>query len=238
MASRWNPQLLKKEKIAANAWKFIFVRPSEFNFLAGQYVRIFDPIVGRQVFRDFTISSSPHQEGTFELTIEEGISDYKKHLFAIPIGSDVLMDAPLGRFVLQDLKRPYVFLAGGVGIAPFYSMIQYLVEEKIHIPLTIFASFSTVEHVLYFNELKELAEQHLQLQVVYTISQPEKSKLQWNSHTGRISKNVIGQYVGDLNKVDYMIAGSPSFVSSMETLLLEMNVGLGQIKTDIFLGFN
>src|SRR5579872_7472941 len=102
MSLRYPLKLLKKEKIAGNAWQFTLERPKDFVFLAGQYVRIFDPVVGESVFRDFTIASSPFDRKRLTLIVKEGISEYKKHLFALEVGQALFVEAPLGRFVIQD----------------------------------------------------------------------------------------------------------------------------------------
>ena len=237
--SKYTVRLLDKEKIAQNVWKFTFTRPGSLDFVPGQYVRIFHPESEEKIFRDFSFSSSPSEIDTFSLTIKEGRSEYKKMLFSLPLQSDVPIEAPMGRFYLQEgEKKPLVFIAGGVGIAPFYSMIVNILQKHEGLPMTLFASFSTVEDVLFFNELKKIEEAHENIQIIYTITQPQKSYLQWNAHTGRISEDLIRKYVQHLSADQFLLCGSPSFVSDMENLLLKMDVSPEQLRTEIFLGFN
>lgn len=239
MALRYTLTLLAKEKIASNAWAFTLEQPEGFEFKPGQYIRIYDPIAGESVFRDFTIASSPFEKRHMLLIIKEGISEYKKHLFSVTIGEKLLVDAPLGRFYLQEEGRtPLVFVAGGVGITPFYSMMQYTVQKGLSIPITLIASFSKVEDMVFFKELKELENQSNNLHIVYTITQPEKSAVKWDSYTGRISEQLMHTYVKDVAEPTFLISGSPSFVIDMENLLTDMKVNSSQIKIEVFLGFN
>ena len=238
MVSSYSLKLLRKEKIAKSVWGFSLERPKNFTFLPGQYIRIFAPQLGENVFRDFSITSIPSDKEKITIAVKHGISDYKKNLFSISVGSELSVEAPLGRFYLQENeKHSLVFLAGGVGIAPFYSMIGDLTQNKKQISLTLFASFSTVEDILFANELKSMQTANKNLQVVHTITQKEKSLKKWNGETQRISKDLFKKYIPDLSNPKFLISGSPSFVSDMESLLLQLEVELEKIRTEIFLGF-
>lgn len=239
MALRYLLTLLAKEKIASNAWAFTLEQPEGFDFKPGQYIRIYDPIVGESVFRDFTIASSPFEKNHMLLILKEGISEYKKNLFSINVGGKLLVDAPLGRFYLhEEEKIPLVFVAGGIGITPFYSMIQYVKEKKLNLPITLIASFSRVEDMVFSTELKELEKQSSNLKIVYTITKPEQSVVHGNLHTGRISDELIQTYVHDISDPIFLISGSPSFVIDMEDLLTNMKVSSSHIRVEVFLGFN
>lgn len=236
--SRQYLTLAKKEKIVSNAWAFTFERPEHFDFLPGQYIRIFDPVVGETVFRDFTIASSPLQKESLLVIIKEGASEYKNHLFSVELGEGLVVDAPLGRFYLDDEETtPLVFIAGGVGITPFYSMIQFA-KEKLDIPMTLIASFSKREDVLFYDELKETEMNFKNLRIAYTLSQAEKPSLSWDFYTGRISERLIREYVADVSIPTFLISGSPSFVIDMEELLTSVGISSRQIRIEVFLGFN
>ena len=239
MVSRLQLRVIKKEKVAQNAWVFTLERPDNFTFSAGQYIRIYDPRVGEAVFRDFTIASSPFQKEYLLLIIKEGISEYKKHLLSIDEGKSLLVEAPLGRFSIDERETlPLVMIAGGVGITPFYSMIQFAQHKNLLIPITLIASFSKVENVLFYNELQKMKNLSNNLQVAYTITKPQVSLANWASHTGRISEKLIKVYIKDVTKQMFLISGSPSFVIDMENLLRSMKVASSQIRVEVFLGFS
>lgn len=239
MVSKLLLTLKKKVLLTHNVTSFVFKRPNNFDFSAGQYIRIFDPVDGENVFRDFTISSSPLDKESLIVTIKQGRTEYKKRLFGMPLGTKFYVEAPMGRFYLRENEiRPHVFLAGGVGVAPFYSMIVSLAERKSDLPVTLIASYTTPEDVLFGAELESLQKQNPYLEIVHTISQPEKSKEQWQGQRGRINERLIREYIQNLSVPQFLISGSPSFVSDMEDLLLRMKVGLDQIRTEVFLGFN
>lgn len=238
MASKLFLKLIEKKQLTGNVTAFVFERPKDLIFLAGQYIRIFDSVAGESVFRDFTISSSPHEKETLTLTIKHGITEYKKTLFSMPVGTKFYVEAPMGRFYLNENEtRPHVFIAGGVGVAPFFSMITSLTKQKKKLPLTLFASYSTVEDILFVQEFEKLQQECSHLQTIYTISQPEKSQTDWNGHTGHINKSLIKEYVDDISLPQFLISGPPSFVNDIEDLLTQMQVGLHQIRTEVFLGF-
>ncbi len=236
MPLRWIVELLKKEKVAENIYSFTFASPKGFSFLPGQYVRIFHPYLGESIFRDFTISSSPQDKEKFTLTIKEGISEYKKMLFSLPIGSRLPVQAPMGQFYIDnDEKGSHVFLAGGIGITPFYSMITYAQEENMQMSMTLLVSYTNPEKSLYMQDIRGISTHMQSLKIIVTFT--KISPKDWKGENGRISSGMLKKYVPSVVGKTFRIAGSPTFVSDMEDLLIGIGVSLGQIKTDIFLGF-
>lgn len=236
MAKALQLRLLSKEKIAKNVWSFILERPKDFNFYAGQYVRIYDPVLGDPIFRDFTIASSPFDKNGLMLIIKEGISSYKKNLFSVMVDKYLSVNAPMGRFYFDDTESSsIVCLAGGVGVAPFYSMAQYLVEKKLSNQLMIIASFSSPDESILTKELEEHDELNKNIKTVITFTKALPKN--WKGEKGRISKDLIKRYNSEISNKTFWICGSPSFVSDMEGILTEMNIELGNIRTEVFLGF-
>jgi len=235
MTSQLTLTFLTKEKIAINVWLFRLKRPENYTFFPGQYVRIFDPVEGQYIFRDFTIASSPLNHQTLDLIVKEGSSKYKEHLFAVGVGEEILVNAPMGRFYLEDTEASeLVFLAGGVGISPFYSMMQYLHEKELDLPISLIVSFASPEETIFFEKLQQLDKQKT-IRVIPTFT--KYSPKNWKGEAGRISKELIKKYIVLDNKKTFWICGSPNFVADMENMLTEMNISLDKIRTEVFLGF-
>lgn len=235
MVSQLKLTLLKKEKIAKNVWLFRLKRPKNFIFFPGQYIRIFDPVLGQLIFRDFTIASSPFNQQTLDLILKEGVSDYKKNLFAVKEGKEILVNAPMGRFYLENTENSeLVFLAGGVGISPFYSMLQYIQKKKLDLHVTLIVSFSSFEESIFYEELEKFsADRNVLIIPTFTKSVPKN----WKGNVGRISKELIKKYMKISKNKNFWICGSPTFVNDMESMLLMIGVSLENIRTEIFLGF-
>lgn len=234
---------LRKEQIAHDTWSFFFDRKDvSFNFLPGQYNRVSLPIVAkdtRGISRMFTIASSPTEKNMLMITTKHGISDFKNAFFELVPGTPVQFFGPMGGFVLSEKnKTPRVLLAGGIGITTFRSMLMFAAAKKLPQPITLLASFSTYEEMVYYEELTSLAKENSLFTVIFTVTRPEESTIRWTGETGRITPDLIKKYVDNTETPIYMISGSPDFVEGMVSQLQEeLHVPEENIKVDQFTGY-
>lgn len=218
--------LLKKREIAAKTWQFIFARPKNFLFEAGQYTTIFLD----KENRDFTICADSYNKDKFSIVTKLGISEFKKKLFHLPLNSKISMSKPSGGFILRKNKAPKVFLAGGIGVTVFYSIISSHVKTQM--PLTLLASFSKKEDVIFQKELEKIQKENKNITIVYSLSQDS-----WEGESGRISEKLIQKYVPNFQKSEFMIAGGEKMVEDSEEMLLKMNIPQENVRIDIFTGY-
>jgi len=233
---------VKKEQLAKDTYSFYFDRAKlDFNFLPGQYVRMAIPIKNpdnRGNSRPFTISSSPLEKNHIMITTKIIQSSFKKKLTELAPGEKVKFFGPLGGFVLkEEEKDERVFLAGGIGITPFHSMITYVHKKDLSISITLFVSFSTVEDLIFYEELSDIAKKNPYIKLVYTVSHPEGLNVQWSGETGRISETLIKKYTEDINKPLYYIVGPPAMVSTMEEIVRKMGISNKKIFIESFTGY-
>ncbi|MDE2026097.1 MAG: FAD-dependent oxidoreductase [Patescibacteria group bacterium] len=234
---------VKKESAAKETWSYFFDRTNvSYDFQPGQYNRVTLPITAmdtRGNSRMFTIASSPTDKDVLMITTKRGISDFKNAFFTLEAGMQVQFFGPLGGFVLpEEDPTPRILLARGIGITPFHSMLRYAGEKNISISLTLIASFSTVEEMIYYEELTNLAKLHPNLKIVYTVTRPEESKNSWEGEKGRISPEMIKKYVADTISPFYMISGPPAFVDgTVDALQTSLSIAEEKIKVDQFTGY-
>ncbi len=231
---------VKKEQVAKDAFAFYFDRSKQaFDFIAGQYIRITLPHQNpdeRGITRLFSIVSPPYDKQNLIITTRIIQSSFKKTLYNVTPDTQVKFFGPMGVFVLKEEEHnPRVFLAGGIGITPFHSMLLYANEKKLQFPITFFASFSTPEDVIFQQELESIAKQNPNIKVIYTVSHPENSS--WQGEKGRISEELIKKYVQNMSEPTYYIAGPPAMVLAMEELVKGMGVAQEQIKKEQFVGY-
>ncbi|MEK7518238.1 MAG: FAD-dependent oxidoreductase [Patescibacteria group bacterium] len=112
--------------------------------------------------------------GQARMTSFETVSSFKRRMLDLASGEKVKFFGPMGGFVLnEEEKNPRVFLAGGIGITPFQSMITYVFAKRLSIPITLIVSFSVVEDLVFYNKLTDIAKKNPYIKVVYTVSHPE-----------------------------------------------------------------
>lgn len=219
---------VRKSELARDTWQFLFKRSKGFLCKAGQYTTLF---LGKDN-RDFTICTYPSNTDYFSIVTKRGISEFKKKLFLLNPGSKIEMNNPAGGFVLSSNALPKVFLAGGIGITVFYTIIHDILFQKITTPVTLLVSFSKKEDIIFYDELQDIQKKNKNIKIVYTLSQEK-----WDGEEGRISEKLVKKYVPSFLNAEFMIAGGEQMVYDTEELLLNMKVPQEKIRMDIFTGY-
>ena len=121
-------QLISKIKETKDVTSFIFEPQEKIQWLPGQFLHYnlpHDNPDNRGTERWFTISAAPF-EGHIQLTTRQAIqggSTFKKALFDLKIGGYIDADTPDGCFLINPSYKKHIFIAGGIGITPYRSMI-------------------------------------------------------------------------------------------------------------------
>lgn len=238
--SEFTIKFIKSEKISKDAYSFYFNKPSGFIYLPGQYIRITLPhenMDERGNGRFFSLSSSPVDS---ELVITTRIiqSSFKNALLSLTPGQDVKFFGAVGRFVFnKNEQNPRILLAGGIGITPFHSIVRFLSQENIPTQIILFASFTTFEDFIFYDELKSFEATHPNIKIVYTITKPELSQGQWTGETGRISSDIIKKYIPDLTKCISMSCGPQAMLDSLVDSMTELGVVKENNRKEVFTGY-
>jgi glycine betaine catabolism B len=224
-AKEFNLLFVKKEKLAENTYSFYFSKEG-FDFLPGQYIRMVLPHDAdeRGTSRFFTISSSPYEKDFLIITAKVIKSTFKNKLLSLETGKPVKIFGPLGTLILNDdEKDQLIFLSGGMGITPFHSMITYAAAKKLPVSLTLLASFSQSEEMIFYEELMESSHENKNITVVYI--------------NKRVSEETLRKYTNNLDKSKYFIVGPPAMVEATRELLEMLNIDEEKILTESFTGY-
>lgn len=232
---------IKKEEVAHNTYTFYFDRSqNSFDYIPGQYLYMTLPHNNpdeRGTSRYFTIASSPREKKYLMITTKLIRSTFKETLHRLKPKDEVQFFGPMGWFLLpKDEQVEKVFLAGGIGITPFHSLLHTVVDEQLATPMTLFASFRKREDVLFYDSLQEIERKNKQIRVIYTLTQ-EKSFPEWKGETGRISQELVTKYISDLHKKVFYIVGAPRMVAETRAMLLKAGIPDEQIQVEDFTGY-
>lgn len=234
-------QLVFQQKIqqTPTVFSFLFKPTATLHFTAGQFIRItvaHDNLDQRGTSRTFTIASSPTESFVMITTrMSKDGSSFKKALLALSPPSIIEAGEPHGLFILSPEATPCIFITGGVGITPVRSIVKFATDNKISRPLTLLYSNSTPEEIVYYDFLNELITHNSNLDIVYTITQPEKSSRLWSGRVGRINKELVTEKAKQ-NTMFY-ISGPTTLVSDFYNLLKEMGVEDDRVKRENFPGY-
>jgi len=224
-------RLKEKREIARDTFGFIFSGANNFNFTPGQYM---EWTLGharpdaRGNRRYFTLASSP-TEPDIHLGVKfyPKASSFKKKMMALVPGEEIAAGSLAGDFTLPPkAKKELVWLAGGIGITPFRSMTQYLLDKKEKRPITLLYSNKTPAEVAY-REIFARAESELGMKIVYVMTETE----------GFIDAQKLKKEVpGFMNKIFY-VSGPHGMVDAFTHTLKNMGVHRRNIKIDFFPGY-
>lgn len=234
-------ELLERVEAADGTLAFYFSRPAAFQFRAGQAVDItlLDPpeTDAEGNTRALSLASAPSEPRLMVATRMRDTA-FKRALRSMALGTKVKIDGPSGSFVLhRNLSKPAVFLAGGIGITPFRSMILQAEHDKLPQPLYLFYSNRRPEDAAFLDTLAEAATRNPNFHLVATMTGMEKSRKEWQGEIGVIDQKMLARNLPSLPGPIYYLAGPPAMVAAMRQLLTAAGVDEDDIRTEEFSGY-
>lgn len=198
-----------------------------YSFTPGQFVTIFND--DKSIFRSYSISSSPNQR-YIELLIEMIDGKLTSYLKRKETGDILMIGEPRGNFTLDKSHSKFVFLAAGVGIAPFLSMLRYSKYNSERLDSYIFYSVKHVSDIVYFDELKGYENHGAKLIINVT----REKQIGEGFVEGRINIDEITKIVYDYKDREYLICGGLSFARSLRQNLIAAGIKTENIKSDVW----
>lgn len=231
-------KLMHRREVARATIEFQFNKPDNFNFIPGQYAG-FTLINPKEtdaggITRRFSLSSMPDDDH-IAITFRLQNSAYKRILNEMRIGEEIKFAGPTGLFTLhEDKNTPAVFIAGGIGITPFYSMIKHATRLKSQQKMLLFYGNQTENDTAYLEAIELLQNMNPNFTFVPALANPDAA---WRGETGFITDSMIRKYIPDINIPVYYICGSPAMVTALQEMLAEMGVDEDKIKVEDFPGY-
>jgi ferredoxin-NADP reductase len=234
-------KLVSRQEVAERTTAFHFEKPSAWTFQAGQFfdLTLLDPAEtdAEGSTRSFSIASAPG-EPTLMVATRMRDTAFKRVLSTMPLGAVVRIEGPSGDLTLHhDGKRAAAFLAGGIGITPFRSMVFQAAQEKLPHRLVLFYSNHRPEDALFLDELQALEKENPKFKLVASMSELAKSHRSWTGDVGLIDYAMITKYLKDAESPLYYVAGPPGMVKSLHAMLHDAGVDEDDICTEEFAGY-
>ncbi|KSV63454.1 FAD-binding oxidoreductase [Sinorhizobium sp. Sb3] len=248
-ASRFRPfEVVSKvrESDTITSFRLAPVEPQHWrSFEPGQFLTIRVPgRKGGHVLRNYTVSSSPREEGTYRITVKreaapspgvpEGLSSCWLHDQIEP-GALVEIDPPRGAFKLDSASsRPVVLLSGGVGLTPTVSMLDVLARESDRRVWFIHACDSAAVHALRA-EVEDLAALRTGITLHFCYRQAASSDLEAPlcHSTGFLTRATL-QGLLPLDDYDIYMCGPPPFMRALYSILIDLGVRKERIAYEFF----
>lgn len=211
-------RFLNKKEEGFGVWSFFFEPQEKIEWLAGQSIRLELP---RPTFgvdeKRFTISAAPYEKN-IRITTKLSGSTFKKSLGALKPGTLIDAHSIEGDFIWHD--GPKLFLAGGIGVTPFKSLLKQATFEGKKLNTLMINSDKNDAHI-FKDELNDLTKQDSTLQILYINHRIDLKDVEnfkdWKNH------NVY-------------ISGPEKMVFELSKKLISAGLPKRRIKQDLFTG--
>jgi glycine betaine catabolism B len=233
-------RLSRKSQLSPDVYDFAFTPSHPVQFQPGQYMEWTlghaDPDT-RGNRRFFTLASAPTEKALhLGVKFYGKSSTFKQALREMDEHTEIVASHLAGDFILpRNPKQKCVFIAGGIGITPFRSMLKYLLDTGQQRPIILFYANRTVNDIVYVDVL-ERARSQLGVKVVYTVTDTVNLPRSWQGYVGHITPEIIRAQVTDYKKCVFYISGPLGMIESFQQVLDVLGVPHHHIKTDYFAG--
>jgi ferredoxin-NADP reductase len=234
-------KLKDRKEVAEGTMAFWFEKPSGWTFKPGQYLdmTLLDPSEtdSEGNVRSFSIASAPHKE-TLMVATRMRDTAFKRVLRTMPLGTTVKVEGPSGDLILQnDSARTAVFLAGGIGITPFRSIVHWAAKEKLPNRIVLFYSNRRPEDAPFLAELQSLERGNPKYKLIGSMTEMEKSSQPWHGETGLIDQGMLRRHLKGAASPIYYIAGPPAMVKGLHVMLSKTGISDDDIRAEEFAGY-
>ncbi len=212
--------------------------PDTLDFTAGHYIQLEAPAYKgnpEPVYRAYSMSNPPSSNGFVETIVRRvpgGICTtwVFEHLKE---GDEVTLNGPYGEFSLSDTDRDMIWIAGGSGMSPFWSMIRHMIEAGIERKTTYFFGAVAKRDLFLVDELAELADEHPWFEFIPALSAPADGD-EWTGETGLITE-VVARHIPDgQGELEAYLCGSAGMIDAACKVLLTKGLSEDRIFFDKF----
>jgi ferredoxin-NADP reductase len=198
----YQSRLKGREQVAEGTMAFHFEKPAGFEFRAGQAmdVTLLDPLESDSEgnTRTFSIASAPFESELMAATRMRDTA-FKRSLSKVPLGTPVKVDGATGSLTLhKNSAKPAVFLAGGIGITPFHSIVRQADRERLPHQLYLFYSNRRPEDAAFLDTLRQSEKTNPNFRLIATMTEMSRSQRDWNGETGFISREMLSRHLDKL----------------------------------------
>ena len=176
----------------------------------------------------------------WQLRFDNGVTSLGFALDAgrMPLGTPVRLEGPFGNLTLHaDATRPTAFLAGGIGITPFRSILVHAATARLPHRLFLFYSNRRPEDAAFLDEVQALERENPNYTFIGTMTDMAHSQRPWHGETGQVDQAMLARFLNGVGRPIFYIAGPPQMVSSLHEMLRRTGVTDADIRAESFTGY-
>lgn len=217
-------EVISVEQITPSTLHIRVKKPEGFKANPGEAVKFTLQTANGEVGKMLSISSST-EASYLEFTVRISDSDFKKAMVQFKVGDKISLSAPKG-FLKFYPDKPAVFIAGGIGITPFRSILQSMKDQGLDQRVTLLYANRAENEIAFKAEFDQLAQQQKNFKVQNIVGD------------ARIDKDLLAQVIPQHPEdTVFYIIGPPPMVKAMKALLAEMGLPAERISVEMFAGY-
>lgn len=228
LAGKFYVQEIKSE--TKDTFTLTLKSEKKFLFKAGQFCFLRlnkDKLYARH---PFTIASaSPENEISFTAKLT---GKFTKVLSELKPGEEIIIDGPCGIFIIEDNFKDLVFMAGGVGITPFMSIIRAKLKDNKNQNIILLYGVKTKADIIYRQELDSIKKDWFKK--VYILSNDHSVSKTNEDETGHVNQGIIKKYVSNINNSLFYICGPEPMKKSLRKALSGLGVSRKNVMIEDF----
>ncbi len=225
---------IKKSTPEVTAFTFEAQDGTSIDFVPGMFAMLYykSPETGESIGRAFSIANAP-TSGSLEFLISLVHGRFTSKLDTAKIGDIYYVSAPYGQFKFDLTSgKKFLFLAGGTGLAPFFSMLRLSKTRNMRTDGVLIYSTKYSDDIIEHEELSQITSE-LGVRLVVTVTRPKENDT-WNGETGHVNAEMIKKYSPDVVERISYICGPPAFVNALKQALLSLGVDPKSIKAEMW----
>lgn len=207
-----------------------------FDYRPGQYAMIsYNNSQGMPEDKHaFSIASSPTQRNFIRFGIKVQGS-FTQGLLRLKKGDELVVAGPYGKFYYDETKySDLVMIAGGIGITPFVSTLDYVASRGLNSKFSLIYSARTLQGATFYKEIMELEKNNPIISTLFSLTEEPVATGAKNIIYKRVDAEVISNFVGNVYGKTFFICGPTAFMNAMVNNLISLGVEKTQIKMEEF----
>ncbi|MGH7195423.1 MAG: FAD-dependent oxidoreductase [Candidatus Saccharimonadales bacterium] len=230
--------LKQKNQLTPDITEFVFQPEQRLKYRAGQYMEITLPhqhVDFRGTRRTFTLASSPTEdEVRFGLKFYPKGSSFKKAISMVTKTTPLAIGQLAGDFTLpKNPEAKLAFIAGGIGVTPYRSLVKYLLDSDDKREMTLMYSERSASELVY-RDVFDAAAKLPGKKIVYSVDEAPQD---WRGQRGRITADMIKAEIPDYRQRLFYVSGPLPMVNATKQNLRALGVPRRRVITDYFPGY-
>ncbi len=217
-------------------WCFMAEQPVMFFFKPGQFVTLELEIDGEQVFRSYTISSSPSVPYSFSITVKRvpggRVSNWLHDNMSE--GMELAVHGPVGQFNCIDYPSDRVlFLSGGVGITPVMSMARWYFDTNADVDMVFIHSSRTPRDIIFQRDLENMAARIANFKLNLVCERHESGQ-NWAGYRGFFNRPMLEMMAPDFMDREVYCCGPTPYMNAVRNMLQEAGFDMEHYHEESF----